>query len=239
MTSPTYSDRILGKSDSTTVPNRMMLVLTGNNIQLQGEMPRRVLVSRIDPQTDRPFAREFALDPFAHCWAHRQSMIEAALTLIRAFLTHGCENTITGKLASFEEWDAWVRRTVIYADELRPGMFGDVMEVVNTNQAVDPELETLVGLLSSWHDVFGPRPVHASDVIQKAMGFLHLPGAPQAPLQEALYGLPIRDARNPSAKSLGRYLGNRRDRRVGGFWLRPGPKVDDKQTWCVERVGTV
>jgi hypothetical protein len=239
MTSPTYSDRTLGKSDSVTVPNRMMLVLTGNNIQLQGEMPRRVLVSRIDPQTDKPFAREFALDPFAHCRAHWQSMIEAALTLIRAFLTHGCENTITGKLASFEEWDAWVRRTVIYADELRPGMFGDVMEVVNTNQAVDPELETLVGLLSSWHDVFGPRPVHASEVIQKAMGFFNLVGEPKTPLQEAIHGLPLRDARNPSAKSLGRYLSNRRDRRVAGYFLKPGPKVDDKQTWCVERVGTV
>ncbi|MEY3664229.1 MAG: hypothetical protein RLZZ153_411 [Pseudomonadota bacterium] len=239
MTSPTYTDRILGKSDSTTVPNRMMLVLTGNNIQLQGEMPRRVLISRIDPQTERPFAREFSLDPFAHCRAHRQSMIEAALTLIRGFLTHGCKQPITGKLASFEEWDAWVRRTVIYADELWPGQFGDVMDVVKANQAVDPELETLVSLLSSWHDVFGSRPVHAAEVIQKATGFLNLPGELKTPLQEAILGLPLRDARNPSAKSLGRYLSNRRDRRLAGYLLKPGPKVDDKQTWCVERLGTV
>jgi hypothetical protein len=235
MTSPTYTDRILGKSDSTTVPNRMLLVLTGNNIQLQGEMPRRVLVSRIDPQTEKPFAREFALDPYAHCRAHRQSMVEAALTLIRAFLTCGCKRPISGKLASFEEWDSWVRRAVIFADELRPGMFGDVMDVIKANQAVDPELETLVGLLSAWHSAFGSRPVHAADVIQEAFGAFGLPGGKHRELQEALHGLPVRDPRSINAKSLGRYLGNRKDRRVGGFWLRGGPKVDDKQTWCVER----
>jgi hypothetical protein len=166
-------------------------------------------------------------------------MIEASLTLVRAFLTHGCKQPITGKLASFEEWDAWVRRTVIYADELWPGQFGDVMDVIKANQAVDPELETLVSLLSSWHDVFGSRPVHAAEVIQKATGFLNLTGELKTPLQDAILGLPLRDARNPSAKSLGRYLSNRRDRRLAGYLLKPGPKVDDKQTWCVERLGTV
>lgn len=236
MTSPTYTDRILGKSDSTTVPNRMLLVLTGNNIQLQGEMPRRVLVSRIDPQTDKPFAREFAQDPFSHCRAHRQTMVEAALTLIRAFITHGCREPIAGKLASFEEWDAWVRRSVIFAEELRPGMFGDVMDVIKANQAVDPELETLVSLLSAWHRAFGSAPVHASHVIQEALGPFGFPGGKHPELREALHGLPVRDARNLNAKSFGRFLGNRRDRRVGGFWLRAGPKSEDKQTWRVERL---
>lgn len=239
MTSPTYTDRILGKSDSTTVPNRMMLVLTGNNIQLQGEMPRRVLISRIDPQTERPFAREFSLDPFAHCRAHRQSMIEAALTLIRGFLTHGCKQPITGKLASFEEWDAWVRRTVIFADELEPGMFGDVMDVVTANQAEDSELEAHTALMSAWHEAFGSAPVHASKVIQEAVSTYGSGRVKQRELKEALDSLPVRDAKNMSIKSFGRYLSNRRDRRQGGYMLKRGPKVDDKQTWCVERLGTV
>ncbi|MBM3363563.1 MAG: hypothetical protein FJY42_13040 [Betaproteobacteria bacterium] len=236
MTSPTYTDRILGKSDSTTVPNRMLLVLTGNNIQLQGEMPRRVLVSRIDPETERPFAREFSLDPFAHCRAHRHSMIEAALTLIRAFLTHGCKQTITGKLASFEEWDAWVRRTVIFADELRPGMFGDVMDVVTANKAGDSDEEAHTALLSAWHQAFGSAPVHASKVVQEAGSASVWAGGKHRELKEALHGLPVRDARNMSTKSFGRYLSNRRDRRQGGYMLKRGPKVDDKQTWCVERL---
>ena len=236
LTSPYYTDRILGKSDSTTVPNRMMFILTGNNIQLQGEMPRRILVSRIDPATDKPFSREFATDPFAVCRANRQEMVAASLTLIRGFLTHGCQSPVKGKLASFEEWDLWVRRAVLFANDLRLGMFADVMQVIQTNQAVDPEQETLVALLSAWHAVFGSKPIHASDVIQAATGLSAMIGQPEKALKEALDGLPVRDAKQISTKSLGRYLSNRRDRQVRGFCLRLGLRASDKQTWYVESV---
>ncbi len=236
LTSPNYTDRILGKSDSTTVPNRMMFILTGNNIQLQGEMPRRVLVSRIDPATDKPFSREFEVDPFALCRNNRQEMIAASLTLIRGFLTHGCQSPIKGKLASFEEWDLWVRRAVLFANDLHSGMFGDVMQVVQANQSVDPEQEALVALLSAWHAVFGSKPVHASDVVQAATGVSAMIEQPGKALKEALDGLPVRDAKQISTKSLGRYLSNRRDRQVRGFCLRLGPRISDKQTWYVECV---
>jgi hypothetical protein len=206
-----------------------------NNIQLEGEMPRRVLVSRIDPATDKPFSREFAVDPFAVCRANRQEMVVASLTLIRGFLTHGCQSPIKGKLASFEEWDLWVRRAVLFANDLHSGMFGDVMQVIQTNQAVDPEQETLVALLSAWHAVFGSEPVHASDVIQAATVF-GLTNAPEKTLKEALDGLPVRDARQISVKSFGRYLTFRKDRQVRGFCLRVGLRVSDKQTWYVECV---
>jgi hypothetical protein len=236
LTSPNYTDRILGKSDSTTVPNRMMFILTGNNIQLQGEMPRRVLISRIDPATDKPFSRDFEIDPFAVCRANRQEMVAASLTLIRGFLTHGCQSPIKGKLASFEEWDLWVRRAVLFANDLHSGMFGDVMQVVQANQSVDPEQETLVALLSAWHAVFGSKPVHASEVIQAATGINAIIEPHEKALKDALDVLPVRDARHISTKSLGRYLSYKRDRQVRGFCLRIGLRVSDKQTWYVECV---
>lgn len=239
LTSPTYTDRILGRSDSNTVPNRTMLLLTGNNIQFQGELPRRILVSRIDPETDRPFAREFKFDPFTFCQANRQEMIVAALTLIRAYLTHGCNRQIKGRLASFEDWDHWVRRTVLFADELRPTTFGDVLDVVTANQAADPEQETLLNLLTAWHAIFGSTPVHAADVISRVNEVGAAWGGPEKALKEALYELPMREPQKLNSKSLGRYLGFRKGRHVGGFCLRLGPKLQDKQTWCVDRLGVV
>jgi hypothetical protein len=236
LTSPTYTDRILGKSNSDTVPNRTMLLLTGNNIQFQGELPRRILVSRIDPETDKPFAREFSLDPFTFCQANRQEMIAAALTLIRAFLTHGCRRQIKGRLASFEDWDQWVRRTVIFADELRPATFGDVIEAVTANQAADPEREALLNILIAWYAVFGSSPVHAADVVAKAYALEAAWDSPEKALKEALAELPFREPQKINSKSLGRYLGFRKDRHVGGYCLRSGPKVQDKQTWSVNRV---
>lgn len=171
LTSPTFSDRILGKSASSTVPNRSVFVMTGNNLTLAGDLPRRVLVSRIDPQTDKPFARSFELEPVTHCQAHRQRMVASALVLVRAMLTHGCRRPGAGRLASFEDWDAFVRQTVIYANELRPGEFGDVMDVVTIAQSADPEQEALHHLLDTWVKVFGAgRVVTTAEVLSKANG---------------------------------------------------------------------
>src|SRR5512145_2106214 len=89
ITTPAWADRILGKTESATLPNRTMILLSGNNLCLSVDMPRRVLVCRIDPQTDRPYAREFALNPKRFCLANRQALVAAALTLIRSYLASG------------------------------------------------------------------------------------------------------------------------------------------------------
>ncbi len=234
ITSPSYQDRKLGTSDSKQVPNRMMILITGNNIELQGEMPRRVLVSRIDPATDKPFARAFALEPFSYCRDHRQHMIAAALTLIRAMLIHGCSTTISGKLASFEQWDAWVRRAVIYANELQPGQFGDVMEAVTKNQSADPELDAISSLLRSWEQLFGQVPTTVSDVIRKTKSATT--GAPEGDLCDSIEALVGRPISQTTAKTLGKALGYRKDRIVDGRRLEVGPKVGGTKTWRVGRV---
>ena len=82
-------------------------------------------------------------------------MIAASLCLIRCYLTNNGGALGQGKLASFEQWDAWVRQTVLYANTLKPGMFGDVMEIVMANQSQDPEQEALGQLLDAWQSNFG------------------------------------------------------------------------------------
>lgn len=235
MTSPTFSDRILGQSNSSTVPNLLMVVLTGNNITLQGEMPRRVLVCRIDPNTDKPFARSFNLNPYTYCLENRQRMLTAALTLIRSYLTFDCQTQVHGQLASFEDWDKWVRRTVIYANELKPGMFGDVMDVVQTNQATDPEQEALSSLLLCWEEEFGTQAITVSELIRDSTSQVAIY---RKKLIQAIEALTNTTRYQLSAKSVGRILAYRKDRIAGGRCLRKGPKVHDTQTWWVEIVDT-
>ncbi|MEI6618614.1 MAG: hypothetical protein WCO17_05800 [Betaproteobacteria bacterium] len=232
MTSPTLTDRILGQSASSTVPNRMMVILTGNNISLQGEMPRRILISRIDPKSEKPFARSFELDPYKYCYDHRQSMIVAALTLIRAYLIHGCSTVVSGSLASFEDWDAWVRRTVIYANELKPGMFGDVMEAVKANQAADPDREALISVLAAWEELYGSRSITVAELL---LGLKDLGNSDEKEkLFDALESLTNQSKRLMTAKSVGRFLGYRRGRIAGGLVLEVGSKVNGLQTWRVK-----
>jgi hypothetical protein len=233
MTSPSLTDRILGQSVSSTVPNRMMLVLTGNNILLKGEMPRRILISRIDPATDKPFAREFDLEPFAYCQDNRQALIAAALTLIRAYLTHGCKTNVAGRLASFEDWDAWVRRTVIFCNELQPGMFADVMDSVKASQQIDPEQEALTDLLRELEDVMGKQAFTASEVVMKVNGFPLSESSKE--LKEALENIVGGRSGTLTAKSIGRAFGYRKDRIAGGRVLEHGPVVRDTKTWRVRQ----
>lgn len=237
MTSPILTDRILGQSTSSSVPNRMMLILTGNNLTLQGEMPRRVLVCRIDPAVERPFSRHFELEPFGYCRVNRQKMIAAALTLIRAYLTHGVANPLNGRLASFEAWDECVRHTVSYANELMPNMFGDVMESIVANQAADPELETFTIFLKAWFDVFPTRAISSLELITSVSGTSNDPKLSQ--LKKAIEDLPLSNNQQLNSKSVGRYLGYRKGRVAGGLVLEQGLKVNERQTWRVKRVGGI
>jgi len=237
MTSPMLTDRVLGQSISSTVPNRMMLILTGNNLTLQGEMPRRVLVCRIDPEIERPFSRHFELEPFGYCRANRLRMIASALTLIRAFYTHGINNPLNGRLASFEDWDECVRHSVSYANELMPDMFGDVMESIVANQTADPELETLTIFLKAWFDAFPTRAISASELITSVSGILNDTRLIQ--LKKAIEDLPLTNNQQLNSKSVGKYLGYRKGRVAGGLVLEPGLKISDRQTWRVKRVGGI
>jgi hypothetical protein len=233
LTSPTFTDRILGQSQSLTLPNSMMVLLTGNNLAFQGEMPRRVLISRIDPATDRPFGRSFEVVPYDYCLKLRGEMINAALTLIRAALTHQVESPYEGRLASFERWDAWVRHAVVFANELTPNFFGDPMDAIKINQATDPEQEALSSFLSSFEAVFGDRPISVPELC-KQIDFCSQESKEFA-LKSALEELTGQRYRDLNPKTIGKFLGYRKERIADGRKLIKGPKINDRQTWRVER----
>ena len=54
LTAGAITDRLLGGSADRTVPIRSVFVLTGNNVQLQGDTGRRVIPIDIDPKCEHP-----------------------------------------------------------------------------------------------------------------------------------------------------------------------------------------
>jgi hypothetical protein len=196
-------------------------------------MPRRVLISRIDPATDRPFGRSFEVVPYDYCLKLRGEMINAALTLIRAALTHQVESPYEGRLASFERWDAWVRHAVVFANELTPNFFGDPMDAIKINQATDPEQEALSSFLSSFEAVFGDRPISVPELC-KQIDFCSQESKEFA-LKSALEELTGQRYRDLNPKTIGKFLGYRKERIADGRKLIKGPKINDRQTWRVER----
>jgi|GEM_PF-2782146 len=106
VTSPTWTDRILGKSVEVSVPNRMIWVVTGNNVILSGELARRCVRARIDPNTDQPWLRNGFRIPNMEKWitVNRGRLVAAALTLVRAWINDGMVPWPGRPLGSFESW---------------------------------------------------------------------------------------------------------------------------------------
>jgi hypothetical protein len=164
LTTQQVADRVLGKSLALRLPNRVLLIFTGNNLTFEGDMPRRVIKCRIDPRSATPFAREFAMDPLAHVRMHRLDMVTAACTLIRAYQTSGADRAV-GRMASFEDWDDIVRQTVVWVGTtVAPGQYGDPMDLVREAQAADPSINALGDLLRVLGDCFGAEWFTGKDV---------------------------------------------------------------------------
>jgi hypothetical protein len=217
LTAPLVVDRVLGQSESIRIPNKAMLILTGNNMNLAGDMPRRVLICRIDPESEQPFKREFALDPVAWVLDHRVEMVAAVCTLIRARFTHMSKKA-PGNLASFEDWDNLVRQTVVFADQvLMPGAFGDPMELIERSQAADPEAEVLFALIDALRDEFGRAEFTAKEVVSR------INSDPLGALYHALIEIGLGDRAVRSPISLGKVLQNRAGRMVQGMRIHARP----------------
>ena len=213
ITADAMVDRILGKSEAIRIPNRALLILTGNNLSLAGDLPRRVIICRIDPETEQPFARQFDLDPLQWVLENRMAMLVAACTLIRARFACVTQPAL-GRLASFEAWDDLVRQTVVFADiMLRPFEFGDPMDLVRQAQAADPEADALFALLDALKERFRGAEFNSKEVmvaIQTDMG--------NRAIETALLDL-AGDRATRSAKSIGRVLKHREGRIVHGLRL--------------------
>jgi len=242
LTSPEFSDRVLGASLSVTLPNRVLVMITGNNLLLAGDMVRRVLVSRIDPQTDMPHAREFDLDPLEYVIAHRQQLVCAALTLMRGCLASDSKPP-EGSMASFEDWNDLVRNTVVWVEQnLALGDWADPMDAITRGLANDPESETLSELLAALEENFGNDSFSSQEVMQRIAKFsdparrgISSSDTPEFRLYEALITLNERAVKTTA--SLGKTLKFRKDRRVDGRALRQSHDAHAKTSrWRVVKV---
>ncbi len=238
LTAPNFTDRVLGKSERMSIPNRAVILMTGNNLTLTGDMPRRILKCRIDPKIDRPFAREFKLDPLEYVRNNRRAMIVAGLTLVRGRLASS-DARAKGRMASFEMWDDYVRQTVAWIGKsVCPGKFSDPMEAVNSSQSDDPEQEILSEVFDAWRQLFGESYVASGDVLNVIQGRnLSKDFGHSQILRETLMELNSgRDV--TTSRAIGRILSYRRGRHVGGYVLQSKGGISKKKKlwWVSENV---
>jgi hypothetical protein len=158
LTTTSWTDRILGKTEVITLSNTAMWLLTGNNVRLSRDIARRSIRVRIDPKQDRAWRRTgFKHDPI-QSWAkaNRDELVHAALVMVRAWLAAG-RPLSRDRLGSFEHWAAVMGGLLQVAGV--EGFLGNLEEMYAN---ADEEGEMWRELTLAWWEAHGTAEVHTS-----------------------------------------------------------------------------
>jgi hypothetical protein len=199
--------RPLGVSQIVSVRNRSLLMLTGNNPIITGDMARRTLASDIVPRSKDPERDRYPFDPVRGTQKHRVTLLNAAYTIMRGFRQAGMPSHGLPAIGSFDEWSRKVRDLVYWLTNY------DLAEAFNQNKAEDPKRQDAAALAAALFDLYGNAPFKSSDVIAiyTRIGTIKRAGgvAGASPHEIALHD------------ALEQVLGSKRvDARAFGMWAR-------------------
>ena len=200
--------RPLGGSGVLNVPTHSLIVATGNNLAIIGDLKRRVLMIRLDAKTERPEHRAFDRDHLATITAQRGEIISLCLTIIAAYLAAGAPK-ITGlhSYGGFEQWDRMVRRPLVWLDLPDPLLTSEEL------REQDPDLEAMRLLYSAWQESFGERPVTVAEVIAEGVS------VGQSANEELRDALQLVCAEKPNSRRLSYWMRSHRERIIDGLQL--------------------
>lgn len=228
LTTGRVSDRLLGQSRTVDAGVRSLFTMTANNAALESDLQRRTVAVRIDAGAN-PTHRAFAFDPVSIALAERHAIAEAACVLWQAYFGAGAPDIVAGDVGGFADWNRLCRQPVLWlareglADAL-PWQLGDpAASMLADPSASDPELEATGDLLRALHALSQGADFEARDVLAWFKDGEHDrdEGSALALLRDAIGEiLTLRVGVDPSARTLGRLMMNRRDRVVRGLALR-------------------
>jgi hypothetical protein len=186
--------RVLGKTQVLELPSRALMLITGNNLQIAGDLCRRTLVCTLDAQHAHPEERHFPFNPLEHCLAERSRIVIAALTVLRAYAHAGLPNQGLKAFGNFEQWSGLVRSALVWLGCADPWATNEVV------RESDPWREDWNETLSLWHAELGEAwyPVGA------------LVAAAQSTLREKLLALAAGKDNRINVGKLGLHLDKKR-----------------------------
>jgi putative DNA primase/helicase len=211
--------RPLGHSKIVKVRNRSLVMLTGNNPIITGDMARRALSIDILPRSADPERDRYPFDPAEMTQRRRTDYLMAAFIAVRAFRLAGMPRHGLPAVGSFDDWSRKVRDLVYWLTDY------DVSEGFRRNKAEDPRRQGDGSLLAALHQHFGSKPFKAADPIvvhkrvtdQRRSSLTQSTTLAEQALHEAIED--VLGSRDANAKVFGYWARRVKGAAIGGFIL--------------------
>jgi len=107
LTAPALDMRILGKTETMQVDNRMVMITTGNNSRWSSELSRRTCPITLTPPNATPESRTDFAHPHAleYALANRARTLSAVVSAVARWMVSGCPEPVKMPVVgSYEEW---------------------------------------------------------------------------------------------------------------------------------------
>jgi Primase C terminal 2 (PriCT-2) len=213
MTQQSWQGRLLGENKQIHVPTNVLILATGNNLTVAGDMTTRTLISRLDAGIEQPETRRFDVDLKVEVPRRRPEIVAAGLTVLRAFDAAGRPGlSDLEPYGRFEDWSNLVRGALVWLGEPDPC---DTRSFITER---DPVRADLGALVVAWHNCIGDKTGTAQDIVSKSVNNGN----------EALaLALAAVMPRGVTTKGLSSYLSDYDGRIIDGRCIR---KFQDKHT---------
>jgi hypothetical protein len=222
LTQAEFSDRLLGTNRMVSAPTTCLWLATGNNLLIKGDLITRVLPCYIDPKCERPEERTFDRNLYEWIPDHRPRLVQAALTVLRAYHVAGRPKQALKNFARFEDWSRWIRSALVWLGEADPCLGRESLA------EHDPVSQSLSALLAAWHERYGSRAATAKQAIADAsatsQGMDGTVRYDHEDLREALMAVCGGKGGLLDARRLGYYLRSMLHRIEGGLRFETGQR---------------
>lgn len=161
ITSGVITDRILGLSEMRTVISRAVIILTGNNIRVAGDMIRRCYRIKLDAKQARPWKRTGFKHPDLPKWVaeNRGGLVWALLTLAKAWWAAGKPDS-GHRLGGFDAWARIVGGVLAHAGI--DGFLGNLDAMYDEADDEGPAWEAFVRALG---ETFGGESFRTGEIV--------------------------------------------------------------------------
>jgi hypothetical protein len=238
LTSAQWDDRPLGATNFIRCLNDRLWTITGNNLSIGGDLPRRTIRTVIDPGRPNPELRTgFAIEDL-ETWVkeRRGELLHALITIVRGWVSGGMFLPAARASDGYARWVRTIDGILRHAEI--PGVF----DHYSTQITVGSDDDEWGDFLYAVHAHFGESTFTVKQLLGSINtgGLIDTGGISLDALPADLAEKAARSNTGPMAltKSLGKFFGHREGRWAGGLTVRSAGERNDKtKLWQIQTSG--